>query len=104
MGVIKKSNLHIHLGKRKNRRRDVVITSNNIFFKNRELVYDVSFNKIIFRVPNLEDRKKIVTVFETEFHTFKTAIVTDYDIEFGDYLIDEESISEDEITIYFNDL
>jgi len=104
--TLRKSELHIHLGKVLNRRRTICLTSNNPFFRNRELVYNILFDRITFRVATINDNKKIVKPYEIKGRnsgSFHFTFVSNDDIEFGDYLIDEDSMNEDEITIYLND-
>jgi len=36
------------------------IYSNNIFFKNKEVKYDVDEEKIIFSLPTMEDYKRVI--------------------------------------------
>ena len=105
MRSIKKSELHVHLGKVKHRRRFICLTSNNSFFGNKELLYTVLFDKIIFKIPSMEDKKRIIRTHENKNQkgSFRFSFVSDFDIESGDYLIDEDSMNEDEITIYLND-
>jgi len=83
MGV-RKSELHVHLSNVTNKRREVSLTSNNVFFRNRELVYNVYLDKITFRVPNMEDRKKIVKSLEKKTckDSFNVRFTSNFSLQF----------------------
>ena len=104
MGIEKKDELHVHLGKNKSYRRQIVVSSNNKFFNNKNLIYIISPDKLTFKVTGIDNRKKTVSPNKSKYSSFTLTISSDYDIKFGDYLIDEDSMNEDEITIYLNDL
>jgi len=100
MGAIRKNNLHAHFGKIKARRRSICITSANEFFrKNKEVVYKINTDSIIFKVPDIDDVKNRISVNQMKYAS-TVVIISEEEIGFGDYLIDEETITEDEITIY----
>lgn len=103
MGAERKSELHVHLGKNKIKRRAIMVNSNNDFFKNKELIYNISNDKLTFKVPDIDNKKKTVSPHKKCSGSFTLTITSNYDINFGDYLIDEDSMNEDEITIYLND-
>lgn len=105
MGFERKNELHVHLGRVKYRMRAIHLTTNNTFFKNKELKYDISYDKITFKIPSIEDRKRIIKPLESKISkgSFFLTMYSGHIVEFGDYLIDEDSMNEDEITIYFND-
>lgn len=105
MGAERKNELHVHFCKVKYRERAIQVTSNNHFFKNKEVKYDVYYDKITFKVASIDDRKRVIKPKESKVckNSFSMSIHSDNDIKFGDYLIDEDSMNEDEITIYLND-
>jgi len=107
MGAERKNELHVHLGKVKNRRNAISLTSNNPFFKNKKLVYSISFDSISLRVATIDDTKRIVTPYKIsgiKGESYHFTFVSYDDFKYGDYLIDEDSMNEDEITIYLNEL